>query len=83
LRGSVWVVLIGVMFLLSTFDILSWGRSWPLFIIVAGLMTIFERTAYSNAAASMPVYPTPPPASPPAPASTSIVPTNTHDQEGR
>jgi B-box zinc finger/Domain of unknown function (DUF5668) len=82
LRGSVWVVLIGVMFLLSTFNILSWGRSWPLFIIVAGLMTIFERTAYSNAAASMPVYPTPP-VPPPGPASTSIVPTNTHDQEGR
>jgi hypothetical protein len=70
------------MFLLSTFNILSWGRSWPLFIIVAGLMTIFERTAYGNAAASMPVYPTPP-VPPPDPASTSIVPTNTHDQEGR
>ena len=83
LRGSVWVVLVGVMFLLSTFGILSWGRSWPLFIIVAGLMTVFERTAYSNAAASIPVYPTPPPAPPPGPASTSIVPTNTHDQEGR
>ncbi|HEY1964421.1 MAG TPA: DUF5668 domain-containing protein [Acidobacteriaceae bacterium] len=83
LRGSVWVVLVGIMFLLSTFDILSWGRSWPLFIIVAGLMTIFERTAYSHVAASMPVYPTPPPAPPQGPASTSIVPTNTHDQEGR
>jgi B-box zinc finger len=82
LRGSVWVVLIGVMFGLSTFNILSWGHSWPLFIIVAGLMTIFERTAYSNAVASMPVYPTPP-APPPGPASTSIVSTNTHDQEGR
>ncbi|HEY6374517.1 MAG TPA: B-box zinc finger protein [Edaphobacter sp.] len=83
LRGSVWVVLVGVMFLLSTFGILSWGRSWPLFIIVAGLMTVFERTAYNNAAASIPVYPTPPPAPPSGPASTSIVPTNTHDQEGR
>ncbi len=82
LRGSVWVVLVGVMFLLSTFGILSWGRSWPLFIIVAGLMTVFERTAYSNAAASIPVYPTPP-APPSGPVSTSIVPTNTHDQEGR
>jgi hypothetical protein len=83
LRGSVWVVLVGVMFLLSTFGILSWGRSWPLFIIVAGLMTVFERTAYSNAAASMPIYPPTPPAPPQGPASTSIVPSNPNDQEGR
>jgi hypothetical protein len=81
LRGSVWVILVGVMFLLSTFGILSWGRSWPLFIIVAGLMTVFERTAYSNAA--MPIYPPTPPAPPQGPASTSIVPSNSNDQEGR
>ena len=63
LRGSVWIILVGVLFLLSTFNILSWGRSWPLFIIVAGLMTFFERTAYSSAAT--PVYPAPPAAPPP------------------
>jgi hypothetical protein len=83
LRGSIWVVLVGVMFLLSTFGILSWGRSWPLFIIVAGLMTVFERTAYSNAAASMPIYPPPPSPPPQGPASTSITPSNSNDQEGR
>jgi len=83
LRGSVWIVLVGIMFLLSTFGILSWGRSWPLFIIVAGLMTIFEKVSYNNAAASMPVYPTPPPAPPQGPPPTSIVPSNSNDQEGR
>jgi len=91
LRGSVWVILVGVMFLLSNFGILSWGRSWPLFIIVAGLMTFFERTAYSSATA--PGYPaqqpwqTPPPAS----SSTSVVPpstpeappSQTNNEEGR
>jgi B-box zinc finger/Domain of unknown function (DUF5668) len=81
LRGSVWVILVGVMFLLSTFDILSWGRSWPLFIIVAGLMTIFEKVSYNNAAASMPVYPTAPPV-PQAPSSIPQDPSNSHDQEG-
>jgi hypothetical protein len=70
------------MFMLSTFGILSWGRSWPLFIVVAGLMMFFERTAYSNAA-SMPIYPPTPPAPPQGPASTSIVPSNSNDQEGR
>ncbi len=47
-RGPVWIVLVGVLFLLDTFNVLSWGRSWPLFIIVGGLMTFFERTAYSG-----------------------------------
>ncbi|HTD95508.1 MAG TPA: hypothetical protein VK627_01210 [Edaphobacter sp.] len=89
LRGSIWVILVGVLFLLAAFDILSWGRSWPLFIIVAGLMTIFERTAYSAAATAPPVYPSspynpynPPPTPPPPATGTSIVPSSTHDQEG-
>ena len=82
LRGSVWVILVGIMFLLSSFGILSWGRSWPLFIIVAGLMTFFERTAYSSAAAVGPMYP--PPSTPPAQPSTTIVPSSPqHDQEER
>ncbi len=83
LRGSVWVILVGIMFLLSSFGILSWGRSWPLFIIVAGLMTFFERTAYSSAPAVGPMYP-PPPSTPPAQPTTTIVPSSPqHDQEER
>src|SRR5271170_4066034 len=70
LRGSIWVILVGVLFLLDSFDIISWGHSWPLFIIVAGLMTILQRTAYSAAVNYGYPYPTPP-APPPAPASTS------------
>lgn len=65
-RGPVWIVLVGVLFLLDTFRILSWGRSWPLFIIVGGLMTFFERTAYS----AVPPYQydyVPPPATAPNP----------------
>jgi hypothetical protein len=85
LRGSVWVTLIGVLFLLDTFDIVSWGHSWPIIIIVAGLMAIFQRISYN--AAMTPAYPYPAPAAPPPPQSpptpgTSIVPSN-HDQEGR
>jgi hypothetical protein len=44
LRGSIWIFLIGVLFFLDTFRILSWSHSWPLFIIVAGLMKLFERS---------------------------------------
>jgi len=86
LRSSIWVILVGVLFLLDSFNILSWSHSWPLFIIVGGLMTIFQRASYSayNAAvpAAWPQYP-PPPATPaPAPGS-SIVPSSQHDQEGK
>ena len=63
LRGSIWIVLVGLLFLLDSFGILSWGRSWPLFIIVAGLMAFFHRTVYSGAGIGYPgppVYPVPP-----------------------
>ena len=65
LRGPIWMALVGVMFLLHDFNILSWGHSWPLFIIVAGLMTILQRAAFSNAAfAGYPYQPPVPPAAP-------------------
>ncbi len=85
LRGSVWIVLVGVLFLLDTFDILSWGHSWPVFIIVAGLMAIFQRASYSVSHGRLPYpYPAPPAPPPPPPdPGTSIVPSTQHDQEGR
>jgi hypothetical protein len=90
LRGSVWVILVGVLFLLSSFNILGWGKSWPLFIIVAGVMTLAEKTAYQSATVP-PVYPVPPaaPVAPPTSAMTIIPPapeegsSTQHDQEGR
>ena len=86
LRGSVWVTLIGVLFLLDSFDILSWGRSWPIIIIVAGLMAIFQRVSYGSAMSAAYPYPAPPTAPPPtspADPGVAIVPSNQHDQEGR
>jgi hypothetical protein len=85
LRGSVWVTLIGVLFLLDSFEIVSWAHSWPIIIIVAGLMAIFQRVSYNSAMS--PAYPYPAPPAPPPPPSppdpgTSILPSN-HDQEGR
>jgi hypothetical protein len=86
LRGSIWIVLVGVLFLLDTFDILSWGHSWPLFIIAAGLMAALHRFSYNAAAAAPYAYPPPQPAAPPvSPAApdTSVTPSNQHDQEGK
>jgi hypothetical protein len=83
IRGSIWVVLVGLLFLLDSFDILSWDHSWPLFIIVAGLMAIFRKVTYTPVAPVYPYpYPAPPVAPPQAAASTSIVPSSQHDQEG-
>ncbi len=50
LRGPVWIILVGLLFLLDSYGILGWGRSWPIFIIVAGLMAFLERIAQTEAA---------------------------------
>jgi hypothetical protein len=87
LRGSVWIILVGILFLLDTFDIVSWGHSWPIIIIVAGLMAIFQRVSYSSVMSTAYPYPAPPAPQPPTSSpdpGTSIVPSPTqHDQEGR
>lgn len=84
LRGSVWIILVGILFLLDSFGILSWGRSWPLFIIVAGLMAVFRGVAYSGGNYPTYIHPQAPPtdatAQSSAPAS-SIVPPDTHDEK--
>jgi hypothetical protein len=89
IRGSFWIVLTGIIWLLHALHILSWGRSWPIYIIAAGLMMFFKRTidpgyGYSYA----PPAAAPPPTAAPV-TSTAIVPSdpNSHpggnDQEGR
>ncbi len=90
LQSSVWVVLVGVLFLLDTLRILSWGRSWPLFIIVGGVMAFVQRSASASAAPQMPF--TPYAAAPPPPQSASAPPESApadpgsalaqHDREG-
>ena len=47
-RGAFWVVLVGVIWLLDVLDILSWNRSWPLFLIAGGVMLLFKRTMHSE-----------------------------------
>jgi len=90
LRGSIWIMLVGVLFLLDTSHILRWSHSWPLFIIVAGVMAVLQRAVFNAAAAEPYAYPyaaPPPPPTRPAPtASTSVVPpvsSNDRDEEGR
>jgi hypothetical protein len=82
LRSGIWIILIGVLFLLDSTHILSWGRSWPLFIIVAGVLAILQRAAFNSP--PIPAYPyTPHPSAgpvPPAP-SAPIVPSVVPSEE--
>jgi Domain of unknown function (DUF5668)/B-box zinc finger len=45
-RSSVWIVVTGCLWLLDSLRILSWSHSWPLLLIVAGLLQIFKRSGF-------------------------------------
>jgi hypothetical protein len=49
LRGPAFLLLVGVTALLNQWDILSFGRSWPLYLILAGILGLAERAALSQA----------------------------------
>jgi hypothetical protein len=83
LRGSVWMVLIGVLWLLQALNILSFAHTWPLLLIAFGVMLFLKRTFYGYGH----VPPPQPGATAPVAAATSteIVPSNPdapHDRSG-
>lgn len=43
LRGPAFLLLAGALALLNQMNILSWGKSWPLFLILAGVLQLAER----------------------------------------
>ncbi len=47
LRMPAFLILVGVLLLLQQWNILSWGKSWPLLLILSGLLTIAERAAWA------------------------------------
>ncbi|HEV2646027.1 MAG TPA: B-box zinc finger protein [Acidobacteriaceae bacterium] len=96
-HSSMWIVLTGVIWLLDALHIFSWSRSWPLYLIGAGVLMVFRHTGeafYAPYAAPPAVYP---PASGPdatekvtslglsrnEPSSGLHTPTQHDDQEGR
>jgi hypothetical protein len=93
LRGPAYLLLIGALALLNQADLLSWGKSWPLFLIMAGLLALAERAAiasdgpYGAAPYRGSPYPGAPnpgpvnPAAPPAQDSTAIVPAHAQDYD--
>lgn len=86
LRGPAFLLLVGVIALLAQADILRWSQSWPLFLILAGLLMLAERAAL--AAEGYPQVPGAPFQGSQVPAAgqsaqqsagTAIVPAHTHD----
>lgn len=88
ISGSFWLVFIGIIWLLHALHILSVAHSWPLFLIVGGLMMFLGRAAYPGGYGfPPPPGTTPPPAAPVT--TTELAPVDPHaqpsssDQEGR
>jgi hypothetical protein len=48
LRGPAFLLLVGVLALLNQADILGWDKSWPFFLILAGLLVLAERAALAS-----------------------------------
>jgi hypothetical protein len=85
LRGPAFLLLIGALALLSQANILGWDKSWPLFLILAGVLLLAERAALATggyppvpgavdptSGTGVPHYPGQP---------TAIVPVSPHDLE--
>jgi Domain of unknown function (DUF5668) len=49
LRGPAFLILVGLTALLNQWGVLSFGRSWPLYLILAGVFGLAERAALADA----------------------------------
>ena len=86
LRGPAFLLMFGVTALLHEWHILSFGQSWPLYLVLAGVLALAERAAFTAPDPSQMLqqypyaggYPPQPPPSgwqtPPPPPGTGIVP---------
>ncbi len=68
LRGPAFLILLGFTALLNQWGVLSFAHSWPLYLILAGVIGLAERAAMAAAPPPPPVYPNayPPPVYPAA-----------------
>jgi hypothetical protein len=48
LRGPAFLLMFGVTALLHEWHILSFGQSWPLYLVLAGVLTLAERAAFQE-----------------------------------
>lgn len=48
IKGPAMLLVFGITALLNEWDIVSFGRSWPLYLIVLGVLQLAERAAWSQ-----------------------------------
>ncbi len=66
IRGPIMVITVGVLFALNNFTPYSFGETWPVLIIVAGLISLLGRGTAPPAQPPAPPYSTyQPPVAPP------------------
>lgn len=82
LRGPAILLLFGVTALLHEWHILSFGQSWPLYLILFGVLLLAERAAFTEPDPSQMPYQQPSGwQAPPAAPGTNIVPAAPTDVE--
>jgi hypothetical protein len=54
IRGPILLITLGVLFAIHQAGVLSFARTWPLLLIVIGLMKLIERMVMRPVAASAP-----------------------------
>jgi hypothetical protein len=85
IKGPAMLLVFGITALLNEWDILSYGRSWPLYLIVFGVLQLAERAAliqWQQSQATQQAYAgVPPSAPPPASTSLSVTPQNPYPGE--
>ena len=54
LRGPAFLILVGITALLNQWGVLSFSRSWPLYLILAGILGLAERAAIAAAPPAVP-----------------------------
>ena len=48
IKGPAMLLVFGITALLNEWDILTFGKSWPLYLIVLGVLQLAERAAWSQ-----------------------------------
>ena len=48
IKGPAMLLVFGITALLNEWDIISYGKSWPLYLIVFGVLQLAERAAWSQ-----------------------------------
>jgi hypothetical protein len=67
IRGPIVLIAIGVLFAVHQAGVLPFSRTWPLLIIVVGVMKLIERWNTSRPPSAPPPFPPPPPGGGPRP----------------